>query len=197
MTWHPMQRLFAALTLVLFLSTSGIAQRPSTDSAAVAARASLWALAHADFPYVAGHTSPHELRDLRVAFDSLLRADTTNYIATRLFRMDSTTIVRRLSDVDFASGLMTFTFGINPSFRELSTIVDIDVPGSVRRGADTALVVYRWMLPGASQLPTYYVQPMIRCNDNWCPQLTGNLKGMLALLKQPMVPAGPVRIIKQ
>jgi hypothetical protein len=192
-----MQRLIVVLSLALSLPASGVAQRPSTDSAAVAGRASLWAMAHSDFQYVARHTSPYELRQLRLDFDSLLRADTVNYIAMRLFRMDSTSQVRRLSDTDFAGALMTFAFGINPSFRQLATIVDIDVPGSVRRGPDTSFVVYRWVYPRDSlQTAFYNVQRMVRCGGDWCAQSPGNLKGILDLLKQPMVPAGVVRATK-
>lgn len=128
------QNLLVTLSIVLSRASSAAAQRRSADSVALEARASQWAMAHSGFQYVARHTSPNELRQLRVDFDSLLRADTTNYIAMRLFRMDSTSRVRRLNDADFAAALMTFAFGINPSFRQLATIVDIDVAGSVRRG---------------------------------------------------------------
>ena len=107
--------------------------------------------------------------------------------------MDSTARLRRLDDVDFASGLMTFAFGINPSFRQLATIVDIDIPGSVHRGADTAFVVYRWVYPKDSLLTLVYnVERVTRCAAGWCAQVPGNLGGLLQLLKEPMVQA-PVR----
>ena len=184
-----MQRLFLSLSFALALPASATAQGPMQDSAAVVARVVLWALAHSDFRYVARHADPSELHRLRMDFDSLLRADSASYIAVRLFRMDSTAQVRRLDDVEFASGLMAFAFGANPSFRPLATIVDIDIPGLVYRGRDTAFVVYRWVYPRDSvQTTNYNVERMVRCGGAWCLQSPGNFSGLLRLLKEPMVP---------
>ena len=151
------------------------------------ARLFLEALAAQEFLVAAQLTDPTELRRNRLAFDSLLAADTANYLSRRIFRVDSVAQLRRMSDAEFSARLMSFTNMMRPSFA--TTVMGADVIGSVVQGADTAHVVYKWRFPSDS-LPMRSVQAttMVRSNGRWWAQMLGDYRPLVALLKEPMVP---------
>jgi hypothetical protein len=159
---------------------------PASDPEGTA-RLFLEALAAQQFLLAAQLTDPAELRRNRLAFDSLLAADTTNYLSRRIFRVDSVAQLRRMSDAEFSARLMSFTNMMRPSFA--TTVMGADVIGSVLQGADTAHVVYKWRFPSDS-LPMRSVQAntMVRSNGRWWAQMLGDYRPLVALLKEPMVP---------
>lgn len=143
----------------------------------------------ADYLTVARLTDPAELRRTRVAFDSLVRADSTHYLPRRLFRLDSTAQLQRLSDAEFTAGLMAFQVGINPGSREYySQVQAMEIAGVLPRGPDTTLVVYRWRFhPGVPPMRSYNVETLVRLPVGWRGHMAGNFQGLIDVLKQPMV----------
>jgi hypothetical protein len=123
-----------------------------------------------------------------LAFDSLLQVDTVNYLARRLFRLETTGQLRQLSDAEFTAGLMRFQQGIRGANDYFAAVRGIDIIGTLRQGVDTAHVVYRWRFPPDSlPLRSYQVETLVRCSAGWCGQMAGDYRGLIDVLKQPMV----------
>ena len=153
------------------------------------ARVVLEAIAAGQWLLAAEHTDPAELRRNRQAFDSLLSADSLNYLAKRIFDIDSTAQLRRLSDAEFTARLFAFQTDVrtDQSFRR--TVRGAITLGSVRRGDDTAHVVYRWRFPRDSlPLRSASVHTMVHRSGRWWSQMLGDYSGLVRVLKEPMVP---------
>lgn len=161
---------------------------PASDPEGTA-RLFLEALAAQEFMVAALLTDPAELRRDRLAFDSLLVADTANYLSRRIFRVDSVAQLRRMSDAEFSAHLETFTSLLRADPAYWANVRGAEVIGSVRQGADTAHVVYRWRFPSDS-LPMRSTQAttMIRSGGRWWAQMLSNYRPLIALLKEPLVP---------
>jgi hypothetical protein len=179
--------------LALFAAASVAITRPShaqaaVDSAAQAVGRQLEAMRTGDYLTVARLTTPGELRRIRASFDSLLRADSADYVAHRIFRLDSTRSVERLPDDAFTAGLMAFTFGTRALPAYFATTRGVDLAGGVRVGPDTVVVVYRWRAVADSLTSREYNTAIaVRCAQGWCPASAGNYAPLLAVLKAPMV----------
>ncbi len=164
-------------------------QKPEDPgSAEEVAKLRLGALIRGDYLMVARWTDPAELRRTRMAFDSLVRADSTHYLPMRLFRLDSTAQLQRLSDAEFTAGLMAFQVGVSGSDKYYSQVLAVDIAGVIPRGSDTTLVVYRWRFP--PEIPpmrSYNVETLVRLPTGWHGQMAGNFQGLIDVLKAPMV----------
>lgn len=160
----------------------------AVDSATRVLGQQLEAMRTGDYLTAARLATASELRRNRVSFDSLLRADSANYIAQRIFRLDSTRVVERLPDDAFTAGLMAFTFGIRSLPAYFATTSGVDLVGGIRVGADTVVAVYRWRAAVDSLAPREFNTSIaIRCASGWCPATAGNYASLLAVLKAPMV----------
>lgn len=158
------------------------------DSATQAVSRQLEAMRVGDYLTAARLAPAAELRRARASFDSLLRADSANYIAQRLFRLDYTRAVERLPDDAFTAGLMAFTLGIRGMPAYFATTRSVAVAGGVPVGTDTVIVVYRWRAMADSLTPREYnTATAVRCARGWCPASAGNYASLVALLKAPMV----------
>ena len=168
----------------------GDLQAPASDPEGTA-RVFLEAIAAQQFLLAAQLTDPAELQRNRLSFDSLLAADTTNYLSRRILRIDSVAELRRMSDAEFTARLQTFAglLQTHPSF--WASVRGAAVIGSVRQGSDTVHVVYKWRF-AIDSLPmrSPSVTTMIRSNGRWWAQMLGDYRGLIALLKEPMVPVG-------
>lgn len=175
------------LTLLFALSSSANAQRAENPDAA--ARRGLEAMRRLDYDSYARMTDPVELRRNKALFDSLIRADTANYLAKRFFRRDSSAHLLRMSDAEFTAGLMRFQFGLRGSSAFFKDVRGIDIIGSLMQGRDTAHIIYRWKFPPDSlPIRSYSVHTVVRCGPQWCSHMAGDYRQMADLLKQPMVP---------
>ncbi len=180
-----------AFTLLAVASLS--VARPShaqtpVDSAVYAIGGQLEAMRTGDYLTAARLTTADELHRTRVSFDSLLRADSSGYIAQRIFRLGNTRAVEELPDDAFTAGLMAFMLGVRGLPAYYATTRGVDLPGGVRVGADTVVVVYRWRAaPDSLASREYYTSIAVRCARGWCPASAGNYSPLVALLKAPMV----------
>lgn len=164
---------------------------PATASPEDVAQLTLRAMIRGDYLAVARRTDPAELQRTRAAFEPLLRADSGNYIAQRLFRLETTEQLRQLSDAEFTAGLMRFQLGLRGAQEYFAVVQGVDVAGTVRQGLDTAHVVYRWQVPpDSAPVRSYQVETLVRCATGWCRQMAGDYSGLIRLLQEPMVPVG-------
>ena len=158
--------------------------RAQNDGAVNSARIHLDALRTGNYLLAAQTTDPEELRRVRADFEPLLHADSANYIARRLFRIESTAELRRLPDDAFYAGLMTFQFGTSTTTKLWSTMRGVELAGAIPKGEDTVLVVYKWIFAADSApLRSFNVETMIRCSRGWCANMAGDFTGLLKLLK--------------
>lgn len=177
-----------SIAVAAFVATDAAGAQTAVDSATRAVGRQLEAMRMGDYLTAARLTSASELRRIRVSFDSLLGADSTDYIAHRIFRLDSTRAVERMPDDAFTAGLMAFTFGIRSLPAYFATTHGVEVVGGIRVGADTVVAVYRWRTAVDSLAPREYnTSIVVRCVEGWCPASAGNYSSLLAVLKAPMV----------
>jgi hypothetical protein len=187
MGWRSSLTTIVAVASLVAAAPPACAQT-AVDSAARAVSRQLEAMRTGDYLTAARLTTTSELRRTRISFDSLLRADSANYIAHRFFRLDSTRAVEQLSDEAFTAGLMAFTFALRSLPAYFATTRSVDVAGGVPVGADTVIVVYRWRAIADSLTPREYnTATAIRCARAWCPASAGNYSSLLAHLRTPMV----------
>lgn len=167
---------------------------PASDPEGTA-RFILEAMAGGDFLLAAEHTEPSELRRNRLAFDSLLSADSTNYLALRIFDIPSKAQLLRISDAEFTARLFTFQTLLRTDRSFLANVRGAQTLGFVSRGEDTAHVVFRWRLPRDSvQLRSADVFTMVRSGGRWWAQTMGNYSGIIQVLQEPMVRVPPPRM---
>jgi hypothetical protein len=185
MGWRQSLLPIAVASLVI---TQPAYAQTAVDSATRAVGRQLDAMRTGDYLTAARLTTASELRRIRVSFDSLLRADSADYNAQRIFRLDSTGAVERLPDDAFTAGLMAFTFGLRSLPAYFTTTRGVDVVGGLRVGADTVVAVYRWRTAIDSLVPREYNTSIaVRCEQGWCPASAGNYSSLLAVLKASMV----------
>ena len=93
-----------------------------------------------------------------------------------------------MSDAEFTAALLRFQLELRGARQYFAVVQGVDVVGALPQGPDTTHVVYRWIFPGDSlPLRTYQVETLVRCGREWCGHMAGNYRGLLDLLKQPMV----------
>ncbi len=189
--WSAVHR--ATCCLILAVAPVIAQQPPSQNSPEGAARLLLEALRAGDYLAAARATDPAELRRNRQLFDSLLAGDQGDYLAVRLFQVDSVAQVRRLGDAEFTARLFAFQWRSAGGQRFLEAATGLDVVGVVQRHPDSAHVVYRWVLRADTTASrSFSVETMVRCGKEWCAAMLGDLRGLAAMLKQPIV-APPAR----
>ncbi|MEI2718721.1 MAG: hypothetical protein V9E87_01055 [Gemmatimonadales bacterium] len=162
---------------------------PGQSTPEAAARTVLEGMWRGDYLAAARATDPKNLRQTREMFDSLLKHGQAKYIAQRLFQLPDSQAVLALDDAAFTAGLFRFQWLLQGGDRYMKAYTGVDIQGTVRRGADSAHVVYRYMFPPDSlPMQSFRVQTVVRCGKLWCANMLTTFTGILELLKSPMVP---------
>lgn len=183
-------RVVLLLTVGLCLAASARAQTLSDQGTPeAAARTVLEAMRRGDYLTAARATDPKNLRQTREMFDSLLKYGQAKYIAQRLFQLPDSQAVIALDDAAFTAGLFRFQWLLQGGDQYMKAFTGVDIQGAVRRGTDSAHVVYRYLFPPDSlPMQSFRVQTVVRCGRLWCANMLTTFTGILEQLKAPMVP---------
>ncbi len=160
---------------------------PSQATPEASARSSLEAIRSGDFLTAARLVHPARLRQTRIMFDSVIRNGQATYIAQRIFQLPDSQSLLALDDARFTAGLFRFNFLLSGGDRYMATYRGVEIVGTARQGADTAHIVYRYLLPPDSvQFESYNVSTEVRCPAGWCSGILGGFHGLLHSLVAPM-----------
>ncbi len=164
----------------------GLAGQSTPEAAARTVLEGMW---RGDYLAAARATDPKNLRQTRAMFDSLLKHGQAKYIAQRLFQLPDSQSVIALDDAAFTAGLFRFQWLLQGGDQYMKAFTGVDIQGVVRRGADSAHVVYRYRFPPDSlPMQSFRVQTVVRCGKLWCGNMLTTFTSILEQLKAPMVP---------